>query len=137
MDSPAHYFDEQNSILAQLDPHSLDPILTILEKARAERRHIFVFGNGGSASTASHFAADLQKNTVRSHMPRFQVTCLNDNVAIFSAYANDDGYECVFAEPLISHADPGDVVLAISASGNSPNVLRAIQAANERDFVTI
>lgn len=137
MNSPAHYFDEQQSILAQLDTAALDTILEILERARAERRHIFVFGNGGSASTASHFAADLQKNTVRSHMPRFQVTCLNDNVAIFSAYANDDGYECVFAEPLISHADPGDIVLAISASGNSPNVLRAIQAANERNLVTI
>src|SRR5262249_31216841 len=86
MNPLASYFQEQNSILAHLDPAALDPILTILEQARAARRHIFVFGNGGSASTASHFAADLQKNTVRSHMPRFQVTCLNDNVSIFSAY---------------------------------------------------
>src|SRR4249919_2312399 len=132
MDSPAHYFDEQNTLLAQLDPHSLDPILAILEQARVERRHIFVFGNGGSASTASHFAADLGKNTVRSHMPRFQVSCLNDNMAIVSAYANDEGYECVFAEPLISLSDPGDVVFAISASGDSPNVLRAVEAANKR-----
>lgn len=137
MNSLAHYFQEQAEILSHVDTQALNPILDILERARAERRHIFVFGNGGSASTASHFAADLQKNTVRSHMPRFQVTCLNDNVAIFSAYANDDGYECVFSEPLISHADPGDVVFAISASGNSPNVLNAIQAANERQLVTI
>jgi D-sedoheptulose 7-phosphate isomerase len=70
-------------------------------------------------------------------MPRFQVTCLNDNVAIFSAYANDDGYDCVFAEPLISLADPGDVVVAISASGNSPNILRAVKAANELGLTTI
>src|SRR5262245_31500336 len=137
MDSPADYFREQQRILNALDATALDPILEILERARAERRHIFVFGNGGSASTASHSAADLQKNTVRSHMPRFQVTCLNDNIAIFSAYANDDGYECVFSEPLISHADAGDVVIAISASGNSPNVLRAMQAANERGLTTI
>lgn len=137
MNSFSQYFQEQQAIHAQLSTETLVTILDLLENARAQRRHIFVFGNGGSASTASHFAADLGKNTVRSHMPRFQITCLNDNVAIFSAYANDDGYECVFAEPLITLAEPGDVVIAISASGNSPNVLRAIRAANERGLVTI
>lgn len=131
------YFAAQRAILDQILTETLAAILDILERARAERRHIFVFGNGGSASTASHFAADLGKNTVRSHMPRFQVTCLNDNMAIFSAYANDEGYECVFAEPLISLSDPGDIVFAISASGNSPNVLRAVEAANARGLVTI
>lgn len=131
------YFDQQHRLLEETPTTALGAILEILEHARVERRHIFVFGNGGSASTASHFAADLGKNTVRSHMPRFQVTCLNDNVAIFSAYANDDGYDSVFAEPLISLSDPGDVAIAISASGNSPNVLRALEAANERGLVTI
>ncbi len=136
------YFHEQHEILQQsTDQHALSErlleILDILETARMERRHIFVFGNGGSASTASHFAADLGKNTVRSHMPRFQIICLNDNVAIFSAYANDDGYDSVFVEPLLSLSDPGDVALAISASGNSPNVVRAVQAANERGLITI
>jgi D-sedoheptulose 7-phosphate isomerase len=137
MDSFVNYFNEQHSLLEQTPLAALAAILETLERARVERRHIFVFGNGGSASTASHFAADLGKNTVRSHMPRFQVTCLNDNMAIFSAYANDEGYECVFAEPLISLSDPGDVALAISASGNSPNILRAVQAANERGLTTI
>ncbi len=137
MNSFAHYFNEQHALLEQTPTETLETILETLERARVERRHIFVFGNGGSASTASHFAADLGKNTVRSHMPRFQVTCLNDNIAIFSAYANDDGYDSVFAEPLISLSDPGDVVIAISASGNSPNVLRAVQAANERGLITI
>ncbi|MBI4674386.1 MAG: SIS domain-containing protein [Chloroflexi bacterium] len=131
------YFSEQLELVRQTSTATLHTILEILERARAERRHIFVFGNGGSASTASHFAADLGKNTVRSHMPRFQVTCLNDNMAIFSAYANDDGYDSVFAEPLISLADPGDVAIALSASGNSPNVVRAVQAANERGVTTI
>lgn len=137
MDSFQAYFHAQHDLLDQTPTEPLAMILDILERARAERRHIFVFGNGGSASTASHFAADLGKNTVRSHMPRFQITCLNDNMAIFSAYANDDGYESVFAEPLISLSDPGDVALAISASGNSPNVLRAVQAANEGGLTTI
>ncbi|TAH53439.1 MAG: SIS domain-containing protein [Chloroflexota bacterium] len=137
MNPLALYFQDQQALLSQLDTTTLGTILEILERARTERHHIFVFGNGGSASTASHFAADLGKNTVRSHMPRFQVTCLNDNMAIFSAYANDDGYDSVFAEPLISLSNSGDVAIAISASGNSPNVVRAIQAANERGLVTI
>src|SRR5829696_3950238 len=137
MNPLALYLQESKDLLATVDAAALDTILELLETARAERRHIFVFGNGGSASTASHFAADLGKNTVRSHMPRFQITCLNDNMAIFSAYGNDDGYECVFAEPLLSHASAGDVVLAISASGNSPNILRAIRVANEHNLITI
>src|SRR5215208_6110813 len=135
MDPLSTYLEQQHALLDATPTTALARILDILEQARVERRRIFVFGNGGSASTASHFAADLGKNTVRSHMPRFQITCLNDNMAIFSAYANDDGYDCVFAEPLITLAEPGDVVIAISASGNSPNVLRAIRAANERGLV--
>lgn len=131
------YFQEQHLLLDQTPTAALETILEILERARAERRHIFVFGNGGSASTATHFAADLGKNTVRSHLPRFQITCLNDNMAIFSAYGNDDGYDSVFVEPLLSLSEPGDVVIAISASGNSPNVVRAMQAANERKLTTI
>ncbi len=133
----ANYFQAQHEILNQTHIAELATILEILERAREQRKHIFVFGNGGSASTASHFAADLGKNTVRSHMPRFQITCLNDNMAIFSAYANDDGYESVFAEPLISLSDPDDVAIAISASGNSPNVVRAMQEANARGLITI
>ncbi len=131
------YWTEQIKLLEQIPLDTLNVILDILERARVERRHIFVFGNGGSASTASHFAADLAKNTVRSHMPRFLVTCLNDNMALFSAYANDDGYECVLAEPLITLSEPGDVALAISASGNSPNILRAVEAANGRNLTTL
>jgi len=137
MNQTAIYLQEQQALVARFDTTTLDVILEILERARLDHRHIFIFGNGGSASTASHFAADLGKNTVRSHMPRFQVTCLNDNMAIFSAYANDDGYDSVFVEPLLSLADAGDIALAISASGNSPNVTRAIQAANERGIITI
>lgn len=131
------YFAEQKTLLDAIPRDTLDEILGILERARDERKHIFVFGNGGSASTASHFAADLGKNTVRSHMPRFLVTCLNDNMSRFSAYANDEGYESVFSEPLITYAHPGDVVVAISASGNSPNVLRALEAADDLGLTTI
>jgi len=131
------YFDEHRQLVSQIPTAHLQPILEILERARAERRHIFVFGNGGSASAASHFAADLSKNTRRAHLSPLRVTCLNDNMALFSAYGNDEGYDSVFAEPLRAYADAGDVAIAISASGNSPNVVRAIQTANELGLTTI
>jgi|SRR5581483_1744441 D-sedoheptulose 7-phosphate isomerase len=136
--NPLHeYFQDHQKILDQFDRATLTAILEILEKARVEQRHIFVFGNGGSASTASHFAADLGKNTRRAHLPHFRVTCLNDNMALFSAFGNDEGYDSVFSEPLRSQARAGDVAIAISASGNSPNVVRAIQTANEMGLTTI
>lgn len=136
------YFADQLQIIGELargeTPRAtLDTILELIARARAERRQIFVFGNGGSASTASHFACDLGKNTVRDHLPRFRIISLNDNMPMFSAYANDEGYECVFVEPLLSLAEPGDVAIAFSASGNSPNVVRAIEAANARGVITI
>lgn len=131
------YFSDQQELLAQAPRETLAVVLDMLERARMERRHVFVFGNGGSASTATHFAADLGKNTVRPHLPRFKVIALHDNPALFSAYANDEGYDRVFAEPLISLSEPGDIALAFSASGNSPNVLRGLEAANARGLTTI
>ncbi len=131
------YFQEQTALLQQIPPAQLEAVLSILERARAEQRTIFVFGNGGSASTAAHFCADLSKNTRRAHLPHFRVLCLNDNMAMFSAYGNDEGYESVFAEPLKNLAQRGDVALAISASGNSPNVLRGIETANALGLTTI
>ena len=94
-------------------------------------------GNGGSASTASHFACDLGKNTVMADHPRFRVLALTDNMALFSAYANDDGYESVFAEQLASMVNPEDVVICISTSGNSPNVLNAITLASQIGATTV
>jgi D-sedoheptulose 7-phosphate isomerase len=87
-------------------------------------------GNGGSASTASHFVADLAKNTRSDNLPNFRVHGLTDNMAILSAYANDEGYENVFAQQLASFVGPHDIVIAISASGNSENVLKGVELAN-------
>ncbi len=131
------YFQQQQEIINRFDAARLEPLLEILEHARLQEKHIFVFGNGGSASTASHFAADLSKNTRRTYLPHFHVTCLNDNMALLSAYGNDEGYDNVFAAPLRSLAKPGDIALAISASGNSPNVIRAMETANELGLTTI
>jgi D-sedoheptulose 7-phosphate isomerase len=89
-------------------------------------------GNGGSASTASHMAADLAKNTIGANMRRFRVLSLNDNMAILTALANDLGYEKVFSEQLKNLIRAGDLLIVVSASGNSPNVVNAIRYAQER-----
>ena len=94
-------------------------------------------GNGGSATTSSHFARDLQICTVVAGKPRLRATSLTDNVAFITALANDVGYELIFEEQLIDKLQAGDIVIGISASGNSPNVLNAIRYAHENDAITI
>jgi len=98
---------------------------------------VFVVGNGGSASTASHFACDLAKGTLTSDRPRFRVMALTDNVALMTAWSNDVSYEDVFAEQLRSVIRRGDVVVAISGSGNSENVLRAVELASQAGGITV
>ena len=107
------------------------------DQARTDSRHIFVCGNGGSASTASHFACDIVKGASFNRPSRFRIMALTDSLPTMTAYANDVGYDCVFAEQLKNFAQPGDVVMAISGSGNSPNVLRAVEYANEAGCKTI
>ena len=141
MDTPREqierYIDQMGQTLQKLPLDKIARLAEILAQARKEGRRVFVFGNGGSAATASHFACDLGKGTVREGMPRFKVIALNDNMPTFSAYANDFGYETVFAEPLASLSEPGDVAIGISTSGNSANVLRAMEVARERGLVTV
>ena len=118
----------------------VDPIARVVEtlqNARLEGRKVFVMGNGGSASTANHFVCDLAKNTRHDSLPHFRVIGLTDNMAIFSAYANDEGYENVFAAQLANLVEAEDVVIAISASGNSANVVKAIQEAKSYNAVTV
>lgn len=98
---------------------------------------VLLMGNGGSASTASHLACDLSKNTVQPGLPRMRALALNDNMALMSAYANDVGYDAVFAEQMRALARPGDLVLAISTSGNSPNVLCAMEVARKLHLRTV
>jgi D-sedoheptulose 7-phosphate isomerase len=108
-----------------------------LQQARAEGKTVFIFGNGGSAATASHFAVDVIKGTLDADRVRFRIICLNDNMPTLTALANDVGYEYVFSEPLASLARAGDVAIAISGSGNSPNILRAMRTARERGMIAI
>jgi D-sedoheptulose 7-phosphate isomerase len=101
----------------------------MLYRAYRNEKQVFTLGNGGSASTASHMAADLGKNTIGPNMRRFRVISLNDNTAMLTALANDLGYENVFREQLQNLIRPGDLLIAISASGNSANVVNAIRYA--------
>lgn len=98
---------------------------------------IFVLGNGGSAATASHFACDLAKGTRVNGAPTFRVMPLTDNVPLMTAWGNDTSYDRIFAEQLVALVRPGDVVVMISASGNSPNVLRAAEVARAANAITI
>ena len=131
------YLDEISDILHQLPQDQIAQIINTLEQARTERRQIFLIGNGGSAATASHFANDLLKSTVAEDKPRMKVIALTDNIPIMMAYANDCGYETIFAEPLDALAAPGDVLVAFSGSGRSPNVIRALDLARQRGLTTI
>jgi len=124
------------ALLEALPDDQIEPLVNLLQGIRDQGRTVFVFGNGGSATTASHFACDLGKSTVQEGRPRFRVVTLHD-IATFSAYANDYGYEMVFAEPLQSLGQRGDVAIGISASGNSSNVLRAMDVAQGRGLKTV
>jgi D-sedoheptulose 7-phosphate isomerase len=131
------YLNTVAGVLARMPRPPLARVVAILQKARQERRCIFVFGNGGSAATASHFVVDILKGTLDDSQPRFRIVCLNDNIPTLTALANDTGYDCVFAEPLASLAEHGDVAIAISGSGNSANVLKAMDVAGQLGLTTI
>ena len=137
MDSLKEYFEIERRLLETAALDRVDAVIALLERARMEARRVFLFGNGGSGSTAAHFACDLGKGTIQPDRPRFKVLCLNDNMPTLTAYANDVGYDSVFAEPLISLAERGDIAIGFSGSGNSPNVLRALKAAEKRGLATV
>ena len=121
----------------QLPKETIARVIDLLHSARLSGRQVFIMGNGGSASTATHFVCDLAKNTRKDGWPHFKAIGLSDNMAIFSAYANDEGYENVFSQQLANLVMPDDIVIAISASGNSGNVLNAIMFAKSQNALTI
>lgn len=143
--------------LKNLDLNSVNTVLNVLEAARTEGRHIFICGNGGSAATASHYAGDFNKGVnvsllgrdshnigisekVRNGKPGellYNFECLNDNLPTMLAVANDDGYAEVFRYPLSVKLQPGDIVIGISGSGNSANVVNALSYAKENSATTI
>ena len=131
------YLSELASVLKNTPRKPLLEIAAALKQARLDKKNIYIFGNGGSAATASHMACDFGKNTRMVSRPNMRVLTFNDNMPTLSAFANDEGYDVVFSEPLKSMADPGDLVIAISGSGNSPNVLNGVKTAHEMGLTTI
>jgi D-sedoheptulose 7-phosphate isomerase len=127
------YFSILSEVIHQVPCELVDRIAAALLSAYDEGRTVFLFGNGGSASLASHFACDLGKGTagVGKQRKRFRVAALTDNIPTMTAWANDSSYDDIFAEQLLNQVRPGDVAFAISCSGNSPNVLKALQVARQ------
>jgi len=126
------YLDRLLATLSGMPVDSIASLSEMLYRAYSDEKQVFVLGNGGSASTASHMAADLGKNTIGPNMRRFRIMSLNDNIPLLTALSNDLGYENVFAEQLQNLIQPGDVLIALTGSGNSPNVVRAIEYARSR-----
>jgi D-sedoheptulose 7-phosphate isomerase len=123
--------------LAAISDEDINNLLELLMQSLYDERQIFVFGNGGSASTASHYVCDFNKGLSYGKGKRFKFICLNDNFPTVAAYANDISYDVVFEEQLKNFMREGDYVIGISGSGNSTNVLRGIAYANTNNAVTI
>lgn len=131
------YIADLQGTLARLPLAQVERVIETLIDAQWLRRTVYIFGNGGSAATASHFACDLGKNTALPGLPRMRVIALTDNVELITAWANDTAYEHIFAEQLRGLVEPGDVVIGISGSGRSANVLNAIVLARQVGATTI
>jgi D-sedoheptulose 7-phosphate isomerase len=127
---PQLYKNDLLKAIESVDLEKVDRAVDLLRQARREGRQIFTCGNGGSAATASHFVCDVLKGCSFNRSERFRIMALNDSLSTLTAYSNDVSYECAFVEQLKNFAQAGDVVIAISGSGNSPNVLRAIEYGN-------
>jgi D-sedoheptulose 7-phosphate isomerase len=132
------YFEELQRVMVSFPKDGIDQIANTLVGAYDAGRTVFLCGNGGSASLASHFACDLGKGTAYCNGgKRLRVLSLTDNLPTLTAWANDSSYEDVFSEQLRNFVQPGDVALAISCSGNSKNVLNALQVAREAGATTV
>lgn len=132
-----NYFGRVKQTIDKVSVEDLNTVLNLLNKARDENHLVFICGNGGSASTASHYCCDFNKGVSSSQSSKFRFVCLSDNIPTMMAYANDFDWEEIFVGPLRNLFTPGDYVIGISGSGNSSNVIKALQFANENGGVSI
>ena len=132
-----NYLDQLKDLLDSFPHDTFEEIGKILVSAYDNEKHVFIMGNGGSGSTASHFACDINKGCCFELEKKFKVICLNDNVPTMLAYANDLSYNSVFVEQLKNFLQHGDVVIGISGSGNSENILQAVSYAKDKGARTI
>lgn len=134
----SQYVAAQKAALDSVPAEAVAELVEMLQRALQEGRHIFVFGNGGSASNSSHFVTDLGKGASdKIGGRRFKILSLNDNISWLMALANDYSYEDVFVGQLQNYAKPGDIVMGLSVSGNSPNVVKAFEWAKKTGAVTV
>jgi len=131
------YFDEVVNTIGKMPIATIERIVGVLMSAYQSSRMVYVFGNGGSAALASHFACDLGKGAANGSAKRFQVLAFTDNVPLMTAWANDARYEDIFAEQLSNFVRPDDIAFAISCSGKSANVLKALKVARQAGAFTI
>lgn len=133
----SNYLEQEKTLLQAIDMHQISDVISILENARLNGKRIFVMGNGGSASTASHFCCDLNKCVCPNSPSKFKFICLNDNIPTMLAYANDFSFDEIFVSQLENLYETGDVICGISTSGNSANVVRALQWGKMQSATTI
>lgn len=126
-----NYLLELTGIINMIDAKEFESLVGELASAYERQANIFICGNGGSAATASHFACDINKGVSFGKEKRFRVICLNDSIPTITAYSNDVSYESIFVEQLKNFMNEGDLLIGVSGSGNSENVLRAVRYANE------
>ena len=133
------YMDRVCREIQAIDPRQLETLSDVIETAYHAGKFVFIIGNGGSGANASHLCEDLAKCTLRDfeNQKRLKVLSLTDNAAWLMAVANDLSYDRIFLEQLKNLASPGDVLLAISGSGNSPNILKAVEWANNHEMTTV
>lgn len=132
-----HYLRRSVEVLGAIPAGELAEVIELLTAARAGQRRVFICGNGGSAATASHFTAGLCKEGSWEQPEKFRALALTDNIAWITSLANDTDFSRVFVEQLKNHAEADDVLIVFSGSGNSQNVLRAVEWANGRGLVTV
>ncbi len=131
------YLTDLTSVMTRFDTAAFEAVMALILDAYQREAQIFTMGNGGSGSTASHFACDINKGCCLDLDRKFKMLCLNDSLPTMLAYANDISYDAVFVEQLKNFFRPGDLVIGISGSGNSENVLRAVRYAKENDGRTV
>ena len=136
-DTSSKYLELLQSTLASLDLEKVNTLSRYFLKAWEDQKQIFTFGNGGSGATASHAAGDFLKGASYGLDKRFKMLCLNDNIPSMMAIANDSSWDDIFVEPLKNYLQAGDVVIGISGSGNSKNVVQALSYAKEKGAITV
>jgi D-sedoheptulose 7-phosphate isomerase len=132
-----NYISQVVAALGEVSVADIERVIGLLEEARLKGSRVFIFGNGGSAATASHFASDLAKSAICQGKPRIKAFALTDNIPLISAWANDTAYENIFAEQLENFIETGDIAIGISGSGNSQNVLDGITTAKAKGAITV